>query len=174
MPDLSYGRGPEAPLWDHASRSAGADLPEIHHGLTAGIVNMRFDLLDFATRYTAAWCSQNAASVASFFSPDGSLTINDGPPSVGRAAITAIVQEFMTAFPDLRVMMDSESGEGGRAVYRWTLDGHNSGPGGTGSHVRISGYEEWLIGTDGLIAASLGHFDAADWQRQLDVGTLSR
>jgi SnoaL-like domain len=134
---------------------------------------MSFDLRDFATRYTAAWCSQNAASVASFLSPDGSLTINDGPPSVGRAAITAAVQKFMTAFPDLRVMMDSESGEGDRAVYCWTLDGHNSGPGGTGSHVRISGHEEWRIGEDGLIAVSLGHFDAADYQRQLDVGKVS-
>jgi len=32
-------------------------------------------LRDFATRYTAAWCSQDAASVAAFFSPSGSLTI---------------------------------------------------------------------------------------------------
>jgi hypothetical protein len=45
-------------------------------------------LREFATRYTAAWCSQNAASVASFFADRGSLTINDGTPSVGRAAIT--------------------------------------------------------------------------------------
>ena len=133
---------------------------------------MPFDLHDFAKRYTAAWCSQNAASVASFFSPDGSLTINDGPPSVGRAAITAAAQEFMTAFPDLRVRMESASGEGDRAIYCWTLAGRNTGPGGTGSYVRISGYEEWLIGSDGLIARSLGHFDAADYRRQLGMGAL--
>jgi uncharacterized protein (TIGR02246 family) len=47
----------------------------------------RDQLLDFATRYTAAWCSQDAASVAAFFAEDGSLQINDGEPSVGRAAI---------------------------------------------------------------------------------------
>jgi hypothetical protein len=35
-------------------------------------------LAQFAERYTAAWCSQNAASVAGFFSPDESLTINRG------------------------------------------------------------------------------------------------
>jgi len=35
---------------------------------------MQFTKLNaFATRYTAAWCSQNAANVASFFSPSGSL-----------------------------------------------------------------------------------------------------
>ena len=68
-----------------------------------------FDMHEFATRYTAAWCSQDAASVAAFFKPNGSLTIDDGPPSVGRAAITTAAREFMTAFPDLKVTMDSVS-----------------------------------------------------------------
>src|SRR5687767_12920029 len=39
-------------------------------------------LHDFATRYTAAWCSQNASSVAACFAKHGSLTINGGTPSV--------------------------------------------------------------------------------------------
>ena len=43
----------------------------------------------FAQRYANAWCSQNAASVAAFFAEHGSLTINNGTPSVGRSAITA-------------------------------------------------------------------------------------
>jgi hypothetical protein len=46
------------------------------------------ELKEFATRYTAAWCSQNPARVASFFAENGSLKINSGSPSVGRAAIT--------------------------------------------------------------------------------------
>ena len=46
-------------------------------------------LQEFGTKYTAAWCSQNAADVAACFADDGSLKINDGEPSVGRAAITA-------------------------------------------------------------------------------------
>jgi uncharacterized protein (TIGR02246 family) len=129
---------------------------------------MPFDLNEFATHYTAAWCSHEPAKVASFFSPHGSLTINDGAPSVGRDAIAAAAQGFMTAFPDLRVTMDAVLREGERAIYRWTLEGHNTGPGGAGAFVRISGYEEWRIGGDGLIAASLGHFDAADWQRQIE------
>jgi steroid delta-isomerase-like uncharacterized protein len=130
---------------------------------------MTFDLQTFAQRYTAAWCSHDAANVASFFAPHGSLTINDGEPSVGRAAITTAAQEFMTAFPDLKVTMDDVSGNEDRAIYRWTLEGTNTGPGGTGAHVHISGYEEWQIGIDGLIAKSLGHFNAADYQRQIDV-----
>jgi hypothetical protein len=42
------------------------------------------ELRAFAMRYTAAWCSQDAASVAAFYSPVASLTINDGTPAVGR------------------------------------------------------------------------------------------
>ena len=60
-------------------------------------------LREFARRYTAAWCSQDPASVAGFFSPDGSLTINRGTPSVGRGEITEAARGFMTAFPDLMV-----------------------------------------------------------------------
>jgi hypothetical protein len=76
----------------------------------------------------------------------------------------------MTAFPDMVVTMDSVSTEGSHAVYRWTLRGENTGPGGTGRTVRISGYEEWSFGTDGLIAESKGHFDEAEYDRQLNVG----
>lgn len=122
---------------------------------------------DFAIRYTAAWCSQQAASVATFFAENGSLTINGGTPAVGRAAITAAAQGFMTAFPDMVVRMDRLDVDGERATYHWTLTGTNTGPGGTGAPVRISGHEEWRIGADGLIAESQGHFDAADYQRQL-------
>ena len=128
------------------------------------------NLRDFAVRYTAAWCSQNAANVGAFYSADGSLTVNGGTPAVGRRAITDVAQEFMTAFPDLTVLMDGLDIRGDRAVYRWTLVGTNSGPGGTGKRVRISGYEEWRIAADRLIAESLGHFDAAEYQRQLGRG----
>lgn len=126
-------------------------------------------LRDLAAGYTAAWGSQDAASVAAFFAESGSLRINDGTPSVGRPAITAAAQGFMTAFPDLRVVMDSLSIDGNHAAYHWTLTGTNTGPGGTGRPVRISGYEEWTI-SGGLITSSLGHFDAAEYQRQLSGG----
>lgn len=130
-------------------------------------------LNDFADRYTAAWCSQNAASVASFFAEQGSLKINDGTHSVGRAAITKAAQGFMTAFPDLVVKMDSVNKSGADVTYRWTLTGTNTGPDGTGKFVRISGFEHWRLGPDGLIAESKGHFDSADYQRQLNAGAKS-
>lgn len=129
-------------------------------------------LTDLAARYTAAWCSQDPSRVASFYSESGSLTINRGVPSVGRPAIAAAAQGFMTAFPDLVVRMDSVGGSGSRVEYHWTLTGTNSGPGGTGHPVRISGHEEWIIGTDNLIAESQGHYDEVDYQRQVNGGPL--
>ena len=124
----------------------------------------------FAADYTAAWCSQTAARVAAHFAEDGSLKINAGDPAVGRAAITASAQAFMTAFPDMVVSMDSLIVSGEQAVYHWTLAGTNTGPGGTGAAVRIHGYEEWTLNADGLIQTSLGHYDQAEYDRQLQQG----
>lgn len=126
-------------------------------------------LRDLAERYTAAWKSQNAASVAAFFAQDGSLSVN-GAPAVGRRAITEVAQGFMTTFPDLDLFMDGLLVQEDRAVYHWTFTGTNTGPGGTGHRVRFSGFEVWKIGDDGLIAESQGHFDSAAYQRQLERG----
>ncbi len=128
------------------------------------------NLREFAARYTAAWGSQDAASVAAFYSPNGSLSINGGAPAAGRNAITEVAQGFMTDFPDMQLLMDAILVQGDRAVYQWTLVGTNTGPGGTGQRVRISGFEVWQIGRDGLIAQSQGHFDTFAYQRQLERG----
>jgi predicted ester cyclase len=127
------------------------------------------NLQDFANRYTAGWCSQNAARVAAFFAPNGRLSVNDGAPAVGRSAIEATVQSFMTAFPDLRVMLDELVVKTDRVEYHWTLVGTNTGPGGTGKPVRISGMENWKAWEDERIAVSEGQFDAVDYQRQLGL-----
>jgi nuclear transport factor 2 (NTF2) superfamily protein len=130
----------------------------------------RRQLLDFARRYTDAWCSRDPSSVAEHYAVEGSLTINGGEQSVGRAAITEAARSFMTAFPDMQVLMDDLIVRDGGAEYRWTLVGTNTGPGGTGNRVWISGFEEWTIGDDGLIAASLGHYDESEYDRQLEHG----
>jgi len=125
---------------------------------------------EFATRYTAAWCSQDPARVAAFFAPGGSLTVNDGNPAIGREAITEVARSFLTAFPDLRVEMDNVLVRGDSVEYHWTLLGANTGPGGTGRRVRISGFEKWRFAGDGLIASSEGHFDSTEYRRQLAEG----
>jgi predicted ester cyclase len=105
--------------------------------------------------------------VAAFFSTGGSLTINGGAPAIGRNAIHEVVQGFMTAFPDLVLTMDGVQIEAERTVYRWTFAGANTGPGGAGQKVVFIGSEECEIGADGLITGSFGHFDEADYRRQL-------
>jgi ketosteroid isomerase-like protein len=123
----------------------------------------------FAEAYTAAWCSQDAASVAAFYEPGGSLTVNDGASAVGREAITGVAQGFMTDLPDMQVFLDDLLLQDGGVIYHWTLTGTNTGPGGTGRTVRISGFEIWQIGADGLIASSRGSFDSLEYNRQLGL-----
>jgi predicted ester cyclase len=135
--------------------------------MTTEPVQPTVQMREFARRYTFAWCSKHPASVAACYAADGSLKVNDNPPAVGRDAITGVVHGFMTDFPDMQVFMDDLRVQGDRLVYRWTLTGTNTGPGGNGNRVRISGFEEWRIGVDGLIAESCGHFDAEDYNRQL-------
>jgi uncharacterized protein (TIGR02246 family) len=130
----------------------------------------RDHLRAFAERYTAAWCSMDPTRVAACYAPDGTLTINGGTPSVGRAAITETARGFYVALPDMRVYFDDLVVEGDRIEYHWTFTGTNTGPGGTGNAVRVKGYEEWTISDERLIAASQGHYDAAEYARQLAHG----
>ena len=121
----------------------------------------------FAKRYTAAWSSHDAERVAAFFSPNGSLKVNEGPPAIGRDSIREVVQGFMTVFPDLRLTMDGLEILEGRSIYRWSLLGRNPGPGRSGRWVHVNGFERWRIGRDSLIEESQGFFDAVEYQRQL-------
>ena len=127
-------------------------------------------LHELARRYAEAWCSQDPARVAGHYAPEGSLTINGGTPSVGRAAIAETARSFMVAFPDLRVLMDDLVLRDGGGEYHWTLVGTNAGPGGTGKRVRVSGFEEWTIGADALLAESQGHYDQVEYDRQVKHG----
>jgi predicted ester cyclase len=128
------------------------------------------ELAEFARRYAEAWCSQNPESVAAFFAENGSLSVNDEPPAVGRAAIAEVARGFMRDLPDMVVTMDDVTRNADGTKFHWTLTGTNTGPGGTGKRVRISGYELWKIDNDGLVAESKGHFDSAEYERQLKHG----
>ena len=135
-----------------------------------GTATMQTPLDDFARRYADAWSSQNPDRVAAFFSQHGSLRVNDDPPAVGRAAIAEVARGFMTAFPGMVVTLDKLVDRAEGVEFHWTLTGTNTGPGGTGRTVRISGYEEWQMNADGLVAVSTGHFDALGYQQQLAGG----
>jgi predicted ester cyclase len=128
------------------------------------------ELQEFGQRYAEAWCSQSPESVAAFFAENGSLSVNDEPPTVGRAAISELARGFMRTFPDLVVTMDDLSRQPNRTKFHWTLTGTSTGPGGMGKSVRISGYELWQFDNAGLIENSKGHFDSAEYERQLKHG----
>jgi len=46
--------------------------------------------------------------------------------------------------------------------------GTSAGPGGTAARSGSAVSDDWTIGDDGLIAASLGRYDQADWVRQVE------
>ena len=130
----------------------------------------KFDLEVFAKSYAQVWCSQRPNFVASFFSKDGLLVVNDGEPAIGTDAITKVAKVFMDTFPDMVVSMDSLITKSDKTRFYWTLTGTNDVPNGTGNKVKISGFEEWTLSDDGLIQESRGHFDDKEYKRQLESG----
>lgn len=129
-----------------------------------------FDLEAFARGYSQAWSGVRPEFVAMFFEEDGSLRVNDGDAAIGRDAITGVARSFMTDLPDMAVRFDSLVAKGSITEFHWTLTGTNSGPGGTGNKVRVSGYEEWTLGENGLVQRSQGHFPSDIYQKQLQEG----
>lgn len=126
-------------------------------------------LNDFAKRYAEAWCSQDPEKVAAFYAKGGLISVNGGPAT----PIAEVASGFFRGFPDTMVTFDKLEDNPAGTEFHWTFTGTNTGPGGSGNKVRIRGYEVWKIGEDGLIAESRGHFDAADYERQLKGAVLS-
>ena len=118
---------------------------------------------ELAQSYTEAWCSRDAARVAAHYAPGATIAINGGEP----AGIEEVAASFIAAFPDITVYQDDLVVGNETVEYRWTFTGTSSE---TGKWVRIAGFEEWVIGSDGLIETSTGTFDEAEYDRQLREG----
>jgi len=116
-----------------------------------------------ARDYTEAWCSRDPARVAGYYAPGGTIAINGGEP----AEIAEVAQSFIASFPDIEVFMNELVFTGDAVEYHWTFTGTSAD---TGKRVRIPGFEEWTIGTDGLIASSRGQYDQLEYDRQLREG----
>lgn len=121
----------------------------------------------FASRYASAWSRQDPHRFASFYAEDGVLQINDDPPAVGREAIATLAGAYMEAFPNMAVEKQSVEYDGTIATFRWHWTGTNTGPGGTGRAVDMTGYEEWTFDSEGKIARSHGHLDMEEYARQM-------
>jgi uncharacterized protein (TIGR02246 family) len=144
------------------------DLPSVCS--SAGQVPNIGELTQFATRYAAAWSGGDPVAFAQFYVEDGSLTINDGQPSVGRDAVEQTARSFMANFPDMVVELVELRTEAGRVAFHWHWTGTNTGPGGTGNAVDLFGYEEWILDDNGFVLESQGRMDDAEYQRQLSAG----
>lgn len=107
---------------------------------------------------------------AKFFSPTGTQIVNNGTPAIGHDAIAKVAQAYMDAFPDMLVTCDSLPTTSKGVEFHWTLTGTNSGPGGTGNKVHISGVEILQFDSNGLITKSDGSFDEDEYNRQLKDG----
>jgi hypothetical protein len=131
---------------------------------------MILDVEIFGRSYAQAWCSRKPEYVAMYYDSEGSLTVNNGEPAKGHEEIREVASSFMTAFPDMIVAMDSlvKTAEG--IEFHWTLTGTNTGPGGTGNKVKISGFELWRLNDRGFIKESTGTFDSDEYDRQIKYG----
>lgn len=126
-------------------------------------------LTNFAQRYAEAWCSQDPEKVAGFYAKSASISVNGGTP----VPIIEVARGFMRDFPDMVVTFDKLRNTPRGTEFHWTFAGTNTGPGGTGNRVRISGYELWQIDKTGRIVKSKGNFDAAEYERQLRTDKCS-
>ena len=120
-----------------------------------------------ARTYTEAWCSRDPARVAAHYVPGGLIAINGGDA----APIGEVAEAFIAAFPDIEVFMDDlVLRKDGIVEYRLTFTGTSAE---TGKSVRVPGCEELMIGRGGVIAESHGHYDQAEYDRQVEHGVGS-
>ena len=129
--------------------------------------DVEFNLQSFAKSYAAAWSSQDPELLASHYAEDGSLTVNDGEPAVGREAIEETARGFMSGFPDMVVRLEKIVEQADRIEFHWRWTGTFTGPGGNGARVDIRGFEEWTFNDEGKLVQSLGHYDEAEYERQV-------
>jgi hypothetical protein len=102
--------------------------------------------------------------VAAHYVSGGTIAINGGDAT----SIADVAAAFIAAFPDIVVSQDDlVLRQDGSVEYRWTFTGTSAE---TGNRVRVPGYEEWTISPDGRIAQSRGHYDQAEYDRQLQHG----
>jgi hypothetical protein len=52
-------------------------------------------VVEFGEKYTAAWNSKSPEKMASFYAEDGTLTVNNGTPAVGRKQLAETAKSYM-------------------------------------------------------------------------------
>ena len=75
-----------------------------------------------------------------------------------------------TDSPDLKVSMDDLLDEGEKVIYKWTLEGINTGPGELGIEYVSAASRNGGSVPMARSAESEGHFDSEEYQRQIEHG----
>lgn len=130
----------------------------------------KLNMETFARSYAQVWSGVRPEFVAMFYEENGTLQVNEVKPAEGRTQIAEVVQGFMRDLPDMVVRYDSLVTKPTGTEFHWTLTATNSGPGGTGNKVEVSGYELWQLGDNDRILKSQGHFPSEEYNRQLGIG----
>lgn len=129
----------------------------------------KLNMETFARSYAQVWSGIRPEFVAMFYEEDGVLQVNEGKPAAGRVQIAEVAQGFMRDLPDMVVRYDSLVTKPTGTEFHWTLTATNTGPGGTGNKVEVSGYELWQLGDNDRILKSQGHFPSEEYNRQLGI-----
>lgn len=123
----------------------------------------------FGAQYAEVWSSSNPARVVSMFAPDGSITINGGPPAAGADGLENVALSYMSAFSDLLITCERMVRAGSQWKWFWRMRGTFSGPGGTGKRIDLRGWEVLTMTPEGRIRHAEGHFNQAEYERQLGL-----
>ena len=127
------------------------------------MASVRDVLNNLARDYAIAWSSGDPDAVASFFAPEGRISINRGESVTGQDAIAEVARNMFKDFPDLELRCDMMRWAGPHAIFVWTLEGEHAE---TGNRVVTRGWEEWELDADHKIQSSQNWFDVEDHQRQ--------
>ena len=134
---------------------------------------MSTELTSYAENMNQAWNSHNIDRVIGFFSPD---YIGDdvglASPMHGRDGFRTRLQEYWTAFPDLRFELISILVDGNRLVIVWNCIGTHQG---TIMHIPATGHKVHVRGVsildvqDGMVVRGQHIWDMAGMLRHMGL-----
>ncbi len=127
-----------------------------------------------ARRATEEIWNQGNLSVADELTDSGAVNRSFGQEYSGVDTVKAIIEEFRTAFPDVRFTIDNLVAEGDHVVSFLTMTGTHQGtlrdieP--TGNSIMVKGCSHMRI-RNGKIVEEENYYDEAGMLRQLGVTT---
>jgi steroid delta-isomerase-like uncharacterized protein len=154
-----------------AVRDSGLPAPaftgyEVVRHMSAGELGKQL-----STRFTEeVWNKGNLDAIDELVSADHVGVEPTTGETRGPAALRELVSQFRTAFPDMRMGIDTVFAEGDWVAVHWTATGTHSGElmgiAPTGREVTVSGIQLNRV-ADGKIAESRGMFDALGMLQQV-------